>query len=89
MTSPSNRAAVVGTGLIGGSIALALRQRGWHVTGTDHDESRAARALALGVLDAVGTDPDAVITFVATPVSAVADASKQALAGGGDRKSVV
>ena len=77
------RAAVVGTGLIGGSIALALRERGWHVTGTDRDESRAARALELGALDAVGTDGDAEITFIATPVSAVAAAAKRALAGGG------
>ncbi|MEA3018680.1 MAG: hypothetical protein QOI47_204, partial [Actinomycetota bacterium] len=30
MTSPgSKRAAVIGTGLIGGSIGLALRERGW------------------------------------------------------------
>ena len=85
MTSPSDarRAAVVGTGLIGGSIALALRARGWHVTGTDRDEGRAARALELGVLDAVGLADDAAITFIATPVSAVADAAKRALAGGG------
>jgi prephenate dehydrogenase len=77
------RAAVIGTGLIGGSIALALRGQGWHVTGTDRDESRAARALELGALDSVGHDPDAEITFVATPVSAVAGAAKQALAAGG------
>src|SRR5438105_4048652 len=83
MTSPSNRAAVVGTGLIGGSIAHALRQRGWHVTGTDHDESRVARALALGVVDAVGVDEAAAITFIATPVSAVAAEATRALARGG------
>ena len=84
MTSPSDRrAAVVGTGLIGGSIALGLRARGWHVTGTDRDEARAARALELGALDAVGTDPDAAITFIATPVGAVADAAQRALAAGG------
>ncbi|HEX3393543.1 MAG TPA: hypothetical protein VHS52_03360, partial [Acidimicrobiales bacterium] len=58
------RAAVVGTGLIGGSIGLALRARGWHVTGSDIDPVRAARALARGVLDAVGDDPDAEVTFV-------------------------
>jgi prephenate dehydrogenase len=95
MTSPSEgperpsereaarRAAVVGTGLIGGSIALALRRRGWYVTGTDNDAARAARALELGALDAVGIDTSAAITFIATPVSAVADAAKRALAGDG------
>ena len=74
MTSPSERrapAAVVGTGLIGGSIGLALRARGWWVTGRDTDPASADRAVALGALDAVGEDPDAEITFVATPVGAV------------------
>jgi prephenate dehydrogenase len=73
---------VVGTGLIGGSIGLALRRRGWHVTGHDRDPSIAARALELGALDAVGIDPDAEITFLATPVRAVADAAKASLASG-------
>jgi prephenate dehydrogenase len=76
------RAGIVGTGLIGGSIGMALKARGWHVTGTDRDQDRATRALELGALDAVGTDPDAEITFVATPVSAIADAARDALAGG-------
>ena len=78
----ARRAAVVGTGLIGGSIGLALRRRGWHVTGQDDSSDIAARALALGALDAVGTDPDADLTFVATPVRAVAEAARAALAGG-------
>ena len=74
MTSPSDarRAAVVGTGLIGGSIGLALRARGWRVTGRDADPAAADRAMALGALDAVGEDPDAEVTFVATPLAAVA-----------------
>ncbi len=78
----ARRAGIVGTGLIGGSIGLALRARGWHVTGTDHDEGRAARALHLGALDAVGTDHEAEVTFVATPVGAVAGAVRAVLAGG-------
>jgi prephenate dehydrogenase len=75
MTSPSEpaRAAVVGTGLIGGSIGLALRARGWWVTGTDDDPACADRAKAIGALDQVGEDPGAEITFVATPVGAVVD----------------
>ena len=76
------RAGIVGTGLIGGSIGMALKARGWRVTGTDRDEERATRALELGALDAVGTDPDAEITFVATPVSAVANAAREALSRG-------
>jgi prephenate dehydrogenase len=79
MTSPSDtatgprRAAVIGTGLIGGSIGLALRARGWWVTGRDADPACARRARDLGAVDAVGDDPDAEITFVATPVAAVVD----------------
>jgi prephenate dehydrogenase len=76
------RAVVVGTGLIGGSIGLRLRQLGWHVTGHDAVEARAQEALALGALDAVGTDPTADITFVATPVKAVAGLARAALASG-------
>ena len=79
MAAP-RRGGIIGTGLIGGSIGLALRARGWHVTGGDHEPARAARALELGALDATGLDRDAEITFVATPVRAVVDAAKQALA---------
>jgi prephenate dehydrogenase len=67
-------------GLIGGSIALALRERGWVVTGDDRDAARLQRAVDEGVIDAVGLDPDAEITFVAAPVLAVADLAKRALA---------
>jgi prephenate dehydrogenase len=85
MTSPADvrRAQVSGAGLIGGSIGLALRERGWHVTGSDVDASRAARALELGAVDAVGTDVDAEITFVATPVQSIAGLARDALAHGG------
>ena len=85
MTSPASarRAVVVGTGLIGGSIGLALRADGWHVTGSDADPARATRALELGALDAIGTDGDAELTFVATPVRAIPAVARDALAGGG------
>jgi prephenate dehydrogenase len=83
MTSPSRRAAVVGTGLIGGSIGLALRKQGWHVTGRDLDATRAARALEAGAVDAVGDDPSAELTFVCTPVGSIAGEARPALAGGG------
>lgn len=73
-------ANVVGVGLIGGSIARALRNRGWTVHGLDHDISTAERAVELGVLDGVGLDPEAEITFVATPVRSVAEAVGKALA---------
>ena len=76
------RAQVVGMGLIGGSIGMALRERGWTVTGYDREPAHAARALELGAVDAVGTDGNAHVTFVATPVRAVADEVRQALEAG-------
>ena len=45
---------------------------------------RTDRALELGVIDAVGLDPDAEITFVATPVRSVAEAATEG-AGRHDR----
>ncbi|HUR22548.1 MAG TPA: prephenate dehydrogenase/arogenate dehydrogenase family protein [Acidimicrobiales bacterium] len=87
MTSPSSgNAAVVGTGLMGASIGLALRARGWHVTGRDTDARRARRALELGALDNVeeaGAGAAVEITFVATPVSSIPMEAKSALASGG------
>lgn len=79
---PAGRAAVVGTGLIGGSIGLALRRIGWKVTGSDRDPAVAERALALGALDRVGAEPDAEITFLATPVGSIATVARQVLASG-------
>jgi prephenate dehydrogenase len=87
MVSPeiaAGRAEIVGTGLIGASIGLALRERGWYVTGRDQDEARAAQALAIGAIDAVGHDAEgAEVTFVATPAGSVVPEALQALTGGG------
>jgi prephenate dehydrogenase len=86
MTSPSNspaggqrRAAIVGTGLIGGSIGMALRRQGWWVSGTDKEPSRAERARELGAIDEVGVDTAAAVTFIAVPAGAVADVAKAVL----------
>ena len=74
MTSPAEvgdrrRALVVGTGLIGGSIALGLRQRGWHVSGLDVDEERLSAALHDEVIDVAGDDLRAEIVFIAVPAA--------------------
>ncbi|MEA2716870.1 MAG: prephenate dehydrogenase [Actinomycetota bacterium] len=79
---PGERAVIVGTGLIGGSIGLALRARGWHVTGRDLDPARSARAVEVGALDRVGDDPAADVTFVCTPVLTIAAEARAALAAG-------
>jgi prephenate dehydrogenase len=94
MTSPAEgvarrRALVVGTGLIGGSIALGLRRRGWHVSGVDADAERLREALARGVVDAAGDDPDAEIVFVAVPAGAVAGEVRRLLADPGRRADAV
>ena len=94
MTSPTDagtrrRALVIGTGLIGGSIALGLRRRGWHVSGLDADEERARQALEREVVDAVGDDPEADVVFVAVPAAAVAAVARRFLNGEGRRPDAV
>lgn len=73
-------ANVIGLGLIGGSVAVGLRRRGWRVCGDDLSADTVARALEAELIDADGLDPDAEITFVAVPVMAVADQVERALA---------
>ena len=74
------RANVIGLGLIGGSVALGLRQIGWHFRGDAVDRAPAEQAIARGVVDDLGLDAGAEITFVAVPVLATADQVKRALA---------
>ena len=71
MNNNARRGQIVGTGLIGGSVALALRGAGWHVTGTDIDAQTAERAKKLGVIDATGIDQEAELTFVAVPAGSL------------------
>ena len=77
------RALVVGTGLIGGSIALGLRQRGWHVSGLDVDDERLRTALQTGVIDAAGDDLQAEVAFIAVPAAAVGAVARRLLAEDG------
>jgi len=77
--SAARRANIAGLGLIGGSIARALTERGWTVSGDDHDPERCARALDMGVVSVIGLDADAEVTFVATPVLTLVDQVKRAL----------
>ena len=50
-------ATVIGLGLIGGSLALSLKDNGLceRVIGVDRSESNARKALELGLVDAVAT----------------------------------
>jgi prephenate dehydrogenase len=79
--------AVVGTGLIGGSLGLALRRAGLRVQGYDADAARLARALERGAVDAAAGSlleayDGADVAFVAVTVSGVADAVTAALGAG-------
>ena len=70
--------AILGLGLIGGSLAFRFNSKGYHVTGYDVDEERCRAALDLGAIDALaGSASEAVVgcdfIFVATPVGVVTD----------------
>ncbi len=72
-------AGVIGLGLIGGSVAIALRELGYHVGGVDHDSEAVERALRDGVIDSAGLPSNAILTVVATPVDAVVSGVERAL----------
>jgi prephenate dehydrogenase len=85
------RIAVVGVGLIGGSIGLAARERieGVSVSGFDPDPEALAAARERGAVDdAAGSTDEALagaeVCFVCAPVGALPEAVHAALAAGGD-----
>ncbi len=69
------RLAVVGIGLMGGSIALSLKKKGFvsHVIGVDQNLDHQQQALQLGIVDEIMSLLDAVassdIIVLATPVN--------------------
>ncbi len=83
------RVAILGVGLIGGSIGLVARKRaGAEVCGYDPDERVRALALELGVIDEQAADiagavSGADVVFAAAPVGALAATVRQALASAG------
>lgn len=84
---PVRRAAVLGTGLIGGSVGLALRARGVEVRGHDRSPERLARARELGAVEVASPSLAAAVdgvdvAVVAVPVSHVAGLAVEALDAG-------
>ncbi len=81
------RIAVLGVGLIGGSIGLAARHRlSSAVAGYDPDAANANRAVELGAADRAAASvadavADADVIFCAAPVAALPDLVAAALAG--------
>jgi prephenate dehydrogenase len=84
--------AIVGVGLIGGSIGLALRARGRceHVIGIGRNDARLREAVALGAIDEATTSLSqgvarADVVVVCTPVTRIADDVRQAAVNGPER----
>jgi prephenate dehydrogenase len=69
------RLAVIGIGLMGGSLALSLKKKGFvsNVIGVDNNPDHQAEALRLGIVDEIRSLEDAVklsdIIAIATPVN--------------------
>jgi prephenate dehydrogenase len=83
---PSFRVALVGLGLIGGSVGLAARRRlGADVVGFDPDPEVRAKALELGVVGTVVDEPAAFpravdVVVIAAPIAGLARHVEQACA---------
>ncbi len=76
---------IIGTGLIGGSMALTLKEKGFasKVMGVDASEQHLTQALALGIIDDAHTLQDAValsdLIIIATPINAAENLLPQIL----------
>jgi prephenate dehydrogenase len=86
---PVARLAVVGTGLIGASVALAARRAGVEsVAGFDPDPDALEAAAERGAVDVADSIEDAVaradLTVVAAPVTSLPRSVSDVLAAGGD-----
>ena len=75
--------AVIGLGLIGGSMALDLKKRlNYKVLGIDNNPKHIQKALELGIIDKAATFEDLTdvdIVIVAVPVDKIAEVSSQVL----------
>ncbi|SHI58591.1 prephenate dehydrogenase [Malonomonas rubra DSM 5091] len=80
------RLAIIGVGLIGGSLSLALKEAGavGEVVGCGRGKPNLEKALELGVVDRYSRDPldavkDADVIFLATPVKTLATVTEELL----------
>ena len=80
--APTRNAIIAGTGLIGGSVGMALRKAGWHVTGIEPDAERAEAAVAAGAVDVIGEAGPCDLAVAATPPSSLAAVVQQLLDAG-------
>lgn len=74
---------IVGLGLIGGSLGLDLRSRGYKVLGVSRREQTCQSAIARGVVDQASVNPailaKADVVFVCTPLAAILRAIEQVI----------
>ena len=76
---------IIGTGLIGGSMALTLKEKGFatKVIGVDASEQHLSQALALGIIDEAHSLQNAVtqsdLIVIATPINAAENLLPQIL----------
>ncbi|CAB4857715.1 unannotated protein [freshwater metagenome] len=90
MTSQADQHAhVVGLGLIGGSVALALKDQGWSVTGVDRDQSVESLALSRAMIVSTVAHRETTLLFVCTPAGQVIEIAKQLLNDFDSEKVVV
>lgn len=72
---------IVGLGLIGGSLGLDLRSRGYRIFGVSRRESTCTQALARGVVDEASVDlamlATAEVVFICTPLAAIVSTVEQ------------
>ena len=85
----SRHAHVVGLGLIGASMALALRQAGWRVTGEDIRDETFALALANGVIDQGPLTDEHRLVVIAVPAGSVVRVANNVLRNFTDGELIV
>jgi prephenate dehydrogenase len=78
------RVAILGTGLLGTSVGLALRAAGFQgsIVGWNRSRGQAEKALAMGAIDSIGSDPIATakasqVVLLAVPIFATLDLMEQ------------
>jgi len=78
------RVAILGTGLLGTSVGLALRAAGFHgsIVGWNRSRGQAETALAMGAIDSIGSDAIATarasqVVLLAVPIFATLDLMEQ------------
>jgi len=76
------RAVIAGVGLMGGSLGMALRRRGWRVVGLGRNAARLAKARRRGAIDEGHTDParalaGADVVVLCAPVNRLAEQARR------------